>query len=81
MDRLQCMNIFVQVADTGNFSKVAREQGLSTSVVSKSVGRWRPGRRGWKPPSPGFEPFPKPLTGSHPPTNFNSSPLYVIITE
>ena len=61
MDRLKCMNIFVQVADTGNFSKVAREQGLSTSVVSK--------------------PFPKPLTGSHPPTNFNSSPLYVIITE
>ena len=37
MDRLQCMNIFVQVADTGNFSKVAREQGLSTSVVSKYV--------------------------------------------
>jgi DNA-binding transcriptional LysR family regulator len=31
------MNIFVQVADTGNFSKVAREQGLSTSVVSKYV--------------------------------------------
>jgi DNA-binding transcriptional LysR family regulator len=37
MDRLQCMNIFVQVADRGNFSKVAREQGLSTSVVSKYV--------------------------------------------
>jgi DNA-binding transcriptional LysR family regulator len=31
------MNIFVQVADAGNFSKVARERGLSTSVVSKYV--------------------------------------------
>lgn len=37
MDRLHCMRIFVQVADTGNFSKVAREQGLSASVVSKYV--------------------------------------------
>lgn len=37
MDRLKCMDIFVQVADIGNFSKVARETGLSTSVVSKYV--------------------------------------------
>lgn len=37
MDRLLCMSIFVQVADTGNFSHVARDQGLSSSVVSKYV--------------------------------------------
>ena len=37
MDRLHCMSIFVQVADTGNFSQVARDQGLSASVVSKYV--------------------------------------------
>ena len=37
MDRFQCMSVFVQVADTGKFSEVARELGLSTSVISKYV--------------------------------------------
>ena len=37
MDQLQCMEVFVQVADTGNFSQVARDRGLSNSVVSKYV--------------------------------------------
>jgi len=37
LDQLQRMEIFVQVADTGNFSRVARDRGLSNSVVSKYV--------------------------------------------
>ena len=37
MDKLTCMSIFAQVADAGNFSKVAIEQGLSNSAVSKYV--------------------------------------------
>jgi DNA-binding transcriptional LysR family regulator len=37
MDRLQAMNTFVRVVETGNFSAAAREQNRTQSAVSKQV--------------------------------------------
>lgn len=37
MDRLQTMQTFVRVVETGSFSAVAREQGTTQSAVSKQV--------------------------------------------
>ena len=37
MDRLQAMNTFVRVVETGNFSAAAREQNRTQSSVSKQV--------------------------------------------
>lgn len=37
MDRIDVMRLFIRVADTGNFSKVARASGISQPTVSKLI--------------------------------------------
>src|SRR5271167_3449067 len=37
MDRIEVMRMFIRVADSGNFSKVARATGVSQPTVSKLV--------------------------------------------
>ena len=37
MDRIDVMRLFLRVADTGNFSKVARESAISQPTVSKLI--------------------------------------------
>lgn len=37
MDRIDVMRLFIRVVDTGNFSKTARETGISQPTVSKLV--------------------------------------------
>ena len=37
MDRLQTMQTYVRVVETGSFSAVAREQSTTQSAVSKQV--------------------------------------------
>lgn len=37
MDRIDVMRLFIRVADTGNFSKVARASGISQPTVSKTI--------------------------------------------
>lgn len=37
MDRIDVMRMFIRVADSGNFSKVARETGVSQPTVSKLI--------------------------------------------
>ena len=37
MDRIEVMRLFIRVADSGNFSKVARATGVSQPTVSKLI--------------------------------------------
>jgi LysR family transcriptional regulator for bpeEF and oprC len=37
MDRIDVMRLFIRVADSGNFSKVARVSGISQPTVSKLI--------------------------------------------
>jgi DNA-binding transcriptional LysR family regulator len=38
-DRLQELSVFVRAAETGSFSRVAREFGISQPSVSRTVAR------------------------------------------
>ena len=41
MDRLQAMNTFVAVVDSGGFAGAARKLNLSPPVVTRAVAGWR----------------------------------------
>ncbi len=39
MDKLRAMRMFVRVVDAGSFSRVANELNVTTSMISKEIGR------------------------------------------
>ena len=39
MDKLRAMRMFVRVVDAGSFTSVANELNVTTSMISKEIGR------------------------------------------